>query len=442
MPSRSRGGRTYLAHLVETRGLTPDGLVQRLREDSQDGGQPDSSLVWKWLNARVRPSKRYLQALAGILNVDVELLRTEIARDYTVFSRDTQAGSEHTALEDMANDIQFPSRDLTDQRVIIQASLVSSGARAMADLYESTQRNTLSASAIEGLVMTTEHLGRHFDDYGLVELRAQLEFQMAFVGKYLRESLTVGQRSTLVHNGARLAGMSASVAFLTGQVQNATLFDDIAFRLASEIADEGIKSWLRCEEAGMAAYARDPRRAIQLLQPALNVTDRAHRANVLTNLARAFGQLGDRVEVARSVVEAERLLLSMTDEQDSAVRGPHWSFSQLSGFTRIAESWLEVEMYAEAQEAANRALARSDGSSSPRLVGHARLALSAAKVGLGHLEAGCEEAADVFASGPQDFHTVAAHTRPLLSLLAPVRDSSPVARLRQEYDLYLHSFAI
>lgn len=430
---------TFLSDLLASRGLTVDGLAQRLRERSGDGSQPDSSLVWKWVNARTRPSRQYLDVLAAELGVEPASLKSQLESDYRRHSEfaNSGAGRDSSSADPVEGEVRFPPDELVDRRVVVQALLLSSGAGALIELHDAVDRNTLSRAAAEGLAIATDHLGRNFDRYDLVELQAQLDFHMGFVGRHLRESLTVSQRTMLCAHGSQLAGMAASVAFLTGNVHGATVYDDISFRLAREISDSRIMAWLLSEEAGMATYGGDPMRAIGLLDRTTGVTDRAQRANAASNAARAYAQLGDRARVNEYAELATGLSLGIIADEDSSIAGPHWSFSQISAFTRIAESWLEIDMPGEAVPVAQHALEISGANGNPRLTAHARLILCAAEAGMGNIDAACEGASEVFASTPQDFHTVAAHAKPLFSRLQ-VRSSSPhVVQLKAEYEHYL-----
>lgn len=436
MASSGSSQRTYLGNQLEARKLSIDGLAERLRAQSADGTQPDPSLVWKWVKARSRPSRRYLDLLASELDVDPHTLQTQIEADYQQYVEGRAAkGQDGLVAGDDA--IGFPPSDLVDRRVVIQALLLSSGAGALAELHEAVDRNTLSRAAAEGLAVATDHLGRNFDNYDLVELQTQLDFHMTFVGRHLRESLTVSQRRMLCVHGAQLAAMAASVAFLTGNVHGATVYDDISFRLAKEVEDGRMMAWLLCEEAGMSVYGGDPVRALELLSWPMGVTDRAQRANAASNAARAYAQLGDPHKVAESADLAESLAVGIPADEDSSIAGPHWSFSQTSALTRVAESWLEVGEPDRAKSSAEHALEVSSQEGNPRLVAHARLIQCAAEAGLGNVDQACQVASDVFAATPQDFHTVAAHARPLFQRLQSVSSSQHVIQLRNEYDHYL-----
>ncbi len=438
MNNNSSSQTTFLADLMARRGMSIDGLADRLRGHSVDGTQPDSSLVWKWVNARTRPSRRYLALLASVLDVEIDLLRLRIEEDYR---RRTDSAQDGPPISDIvaatSGRLQFPPEELIDRRVVVKALLLSSGAGAMVELYDAIDRNTLSRASAEGLSIATNHLGCNFDRYDLFELQTQLDFHMSFVGRHLRESLTIDQRAMLCVEGARLAGMAASVAFLTGNVHGATVFDDISFRLAREVSDRRIMSWLLSEEAGMACYAGEPARALELLERANNVADIAQRANAASNTARAHAQLGDRAQVTRAVEGAERYSLDIPVDEDSSISGPHWSFSQISGFTRIAESWLDVDMPRQALNAIDHAMSVSAAQANPRLVAHARLISSAAQVRLGDVDGACETASEVFASNPQDFHTIAQHAKPLFVRLSSFENSTHVIALRAEFDHYL-----
>jgi transcriptional regulator with XRE-family HTH domain len=437
MVANSARDTTFLSALLAARGLSIDGLARRLRERSGDRTQPDSSLVWKWVNARTRPSRHYLEILAAELNVSPQSLKSQLESDYQQHTE--RPGGQRNASDppDVSSEVRFPPEELIDRRVVIQALLLSSGAGALAELHDAVDRNTLSRAAAEGLAIATDHLGRNFDHYDLVELQAQLDFHMGFVGRHLRESLTVNQRTMLCSHGAQLAGMAASVAFMTGNVHGATVYDDISFRLAREISDARIMAWLLCEEAGMATYADDPARAIALLDRAGGTTDRAQRANAASNAARAYAQVGNHAKVAEFVELAEGLSLGIVAEEDSSIAGPHWSFSQISAFTRIAESWLEIDRPSQAMSAAEHALQVSGINGNPRLVAHARLIQCAAQVSLGNVDVACEAASEVFALTPQDFNTIAAHAKPLFQRLRAMSSSAHVVQLKSEYEHYL-----
>jgi len=196
-------------------------------------------------------------------------------------------------------------------------------------------------------------------------------------------------------------------------------------------------AWLLCEEAGMSTYAGDPVRATKLLNSVNRVTDRAQRANAASSAARAYAQLGDRARVVEYVHLAEGLAMSIAGDEDSSISGPHWSFSQVSAFTRIAESWLEIDQSHEAMSAAEHALQISGAEGNLRLMSHARLIQCAAQVGLGNIDVACGTASEVFAATPQDFHTVAAHAKPLFARLRLFPDSPHVVQLKAEYEHYL-----
>jgi transcriptional regulator with XRE-family HTH domain len=228
---------TFLSGLLSDRGLTVEGLSRRLKSLADDGSQPDASLVWKWVNARTRPSSRYLALLASVLGVEPQMLKDRIQADYENRNARARTAESPTFQASIPLDISFPPEGLIDRRVVVKAFLLSDSAGAMTDIYQSVNHNTLNTAAAEGLVIATEHLGRNFDRYNIFELQKQLEFHMSFVGRHLREALTVNQRTLICSNGSRLAAMAASVAFLTGSVNTATVLDDIAFRLAREVSD-------------------------------------------------------------------------------------------------------------------------------------------------------------------------------------------------------------
>jgi tetratricopeptide (TPR) repeat protein len=198
-------------------------------------------------------------------------------------------------------------------------------------------------------------------------------------------------------------------------------------------------SWLISEEAGMATYAGDPGHATQLLERVSDVNDRAQRANAASSAARAHAQLGDRRATSQYVAEAERWSLTIANDEDSSIGGPHWSFSQVSGFTRIAEAWLELGMSSEAIGAAQHATHVADANLNPRLAAHAELIMAASQAQLGNIDGACEIASTVFAKNLQDFHTVAVHAKPLLTRLADFEDSPVVSQLLVEFDHYLRT---
>jgi hypothetical protein len=116
-----------------------------------------------------------------------------------------------------------------------------------------------------------------------------------------------------------------------------------------------------------------------------------------------------------------------------------WSFSQISGFTRIGESWINIGEPRNAIRSLERALELGRVKDSPRFVAHARLVSAAAYVKLNQPELACTIASEVFASFPQDFYTIERRARDLFDAFDSRKQSAEVASLREEFRYYVET---
>ena len=295
----------------------------------------------------------------------------------------------------------------------------------------------LSRGALEGLGVVTDHLGRNFDRYDLAELTHELDHQLRFVTRYLREPTPVAQRHELCLQGSRLAALSAGAAFLTGSLGKAWLCYDTAFKLADEINDRTMMTWVVAEQASVACYLGKPKNAADVLQRLPAISDPNQRANAASNAARALSRIGDRTEAVKAIGDCETWCLEITPETDSSISGPMWSFSRISGFTRLGESWISLGMPGKAIEAIDQALASADSSKGPRFGAHARLISASARAMNGQPDVACAIASEVFASFPQDFYTIEKRALEFFEIIRKRPGCDEMSRLEEEFRYYL-----
>jgi tetratricopeptide (TPR) repeat protein len=447
---------TALARLMRQRGMSPSGLRHRIGEVTNHVLTPDPSLVWRWMNGKTEPSRKYITAIARALGVNPDELKEydhaqEVGSNASASSGSASALVGTLIIGDAKPDEAADHPDVTwrgelkgahemfSRRKLLEASLIAAAASPVGRLYDSLRRQRLSQGALDGLSLMTNHLGRSIDKYDFSELDLQIGQQLSFVERYLRESLSVQQRKELCLNGARLSALGGFVAFLTGRIDRSLLCYDNAFSLAEEVQDRGLMAWVVAEEASMACYAGRFELAARMTRRALAPNSPNQMANISSNAARALSRMGSRVEAIEAIDATEHWSGRITAEVDSSRSGPMWSFSQVSAHTRVSESWLNLDEPRKAMDAAQIAIEDVADRKSPRFSAHAHLVLASAHARVGDVDQACSMASRVFEWYPQDFHTISARAGGLFEALPLAESCQPVQQLRDEFDFYMEA---
>ncbi len=427
-------------------GYSSAGLAEKISQDTNGQLTPDPSLVWRWAKGKTRPRAAYLAALASALNVDISLLRADLASGPTagaeeaLMPKQTNSKATPDALYDPEDDVErrpflkigatlLASTALTDGTGTIQEFAV-----ALAQARDSSPSHR---GKLDILAAVTEHTARSFDTIDYRTICIDLGSHLRSTATLLHQPLRYAERGETCLRGAQMSGLVALASHLIGQLPTAWLHYRNAMELANEIGHLHQLGWLMSEQASMACYSGDYDHAIELTEYFIPRAQGLNRLNLASNAARSYARVGNFQKTRQYIELVEDGVSDISPKDDCDTPGtPIWNFSQSSALTRVAASYLWLGLGNQAIETAGRAVEITQQKGISRHGTHARLTMASAHALMGDPEQACKVAAETIASGPKDVFTALRRSADLMHFLEPYSTHSEVIELRAKLNYY------
>jgi hypothetical protein len=439
----------YFGDRIKSLNKSYASLAHQIEKFSNGAQRPHPSLIWRWTKGYTRPSPRYLAALSGILQVEEAQLAAEIdagikrakseppeiirghrSPHSVVASVDVLAGE--TTLRE-SNEII----EMIERRMLLKYMAAGLFSIPISEIVENMKTSSLSEGALESVGVMTEHLARNFDKYDYAELDRQIDFYLTFVIRYLKNHVTLRQRSELYLRGGQLAGLHGLSSFLQGNVNAAWVYYRAGRELSEEVGNRSFIAWITGEEGSMSSYSGQFEQASKLAEAGLRtISSGAALANLGSNAVRAYSGMGDVREAERTIRLTEEAAYNIPAAENSDdPDGPIWGFSRSSALTGVTEGRLILGQAQEALHAAQHAVLATSPATNERHAAHAQLLLARSYARTAQPEEACRIAGAVLVQLPQDSHTIIIRCN---ELLGDLRRFAKIPEVREYQELVHH----
>jgi tetratricopeptide (TPR) repeat protein len=442
---------TLLRQRMKQHDLTFTAVSNRIQNSTKGRLRPDPSLVWRWAEGITRPSDSYLEALADVLELDIQALREDINKHYARRRRNSSsttesAGEQASTSNDLRRDSLQGVRELVRRRSMLKTGavlLIGGTAEALMQplnaeslrLAAVAGKSTISQGTLEAFGILVDHLAGNLWRYEFQALEEQLLPHVEAITELLEGSLNYKERGELCLRGAQLCGILGLMASERGMADAARLHLNNAFNLAEEIDHHNLMAWVIAQESNLALYAGRADVALALAQGARRFATGAMVVDLASNEARAHAFMGNRRDAAKAIKDAERAFGGIPPHEDSDLAYSLFGFPRSMALVRFGRSWIWLKESTRAQAAAQAGIELIRWNKVSQQ-GQAQLVIAAAHAQMKEPEQACKIAAEALQGRPQNVYFFTSLSSQLMQYLEPYKNEPFVHSFKELLSQY------